>query len=119
MCVSPVDGRLLVASSSQDETVRVWDVGTGRPVGDPLSGHGAPVYCVAMGVSAAERRLVVVSAGYDSMVRAWDVHHASGATLAWSSKGLHQALDAKGACMEGAVGLVARQQLLLAAAGAP
>ena len=29
------DGRMLLASASGDETVRLWDPATGTPVGDP------------------------------------------------------------------------------------
>ena len=38
------DGRTL-ASGSTDDTIRLWDVATGRPIGSPLTGHTGPV-CV-------------------------------------------------------------------------
>jgi WD40 repeat protein len=46
------DHRMYLASSSYDKTVRVWDVGAGRPVtqvGEPLVGHLDAVECVAFG----------------------------------------------------------------------
>jgi hypothetical protein len=33
------DGRVLAVTGSDDGTVRVWDLTTGSPVGDPLIGH--------------------------------------------------------------------------------
>jgi WD40 repeat protein len=36
-----LDGRSVVVTSSDDETVRLWDLATGRPVGDPLPVVGA------------------------------------------------------------------------------
>ena len=32
------DGKTL-ASGSDDDTIRLWDVATGRPIGNPLTGH--------------------------------------------------------------------------------
>ena len=40
------DGARIV-SGSGDNTVRVWDAASGRPVGDPLRGHTGTVYSVA------------------------------------------------------------------------
>ena len=33
------DGRVLLATASHDDTVRLWDPATGTPIGDPLTGH--------------------------------------------------------------------------------
>lgn len=64
-----VDGEPLLASASDDGTVRLWHVpsGTERAV---LTGHSGPVRAVDAVVS--QGRAVVVSAGSDGTVRAWD-----------------------------------------------
>jgi WD40 repeat protein len=38
-----LDGRPVAVTGSCDDTVRVWDLPTGTPVGDPLTGHTSPV----------------------------------------------------------------------------
>jgi WD40 repeat protein len=40
------DGALL-ATASQDQTARLWDVATGQPSGTPLPSHTDAVYAVA------------------------------------------------------------------------
>ena len=65
------DGRLLLASGSWDETVRVWDPLTGTPAGKPLTGHTETVNSVAFGTGPGGR-LLLASASDDRMVRVWD-----------------------------------------------
>ena len=39
VAAAELDGRPVVISGSDDRTVRVWDLATGAPVGDPFTGH--------------------------------------------------------------------------------
>jgi energy-coupling factor transporter ATP-binding protein EcfA2 len=61
------DGRLL-ATTSDDTTVRLWDVGSGRPHGRPLTGHTDTVWPV---VFSPDGRLLATSE--DKTVRLWEV----------------------------------------------
>jgi WD40 repeat protein len=61
------DGQL-VASGSDDETVRLWDAKTGAARGKPLEGHSGPVQSVAFSPDGQ----LVASASYDKTVRLWD-----------------------------------------------
>ena len=65
------DGRLLLASGSYDQTVRLWDPVTGAPVGEPLTGHTSLVTSVAFG-TGPDGRLLLASGSYDQTVRLWD-----------------------------------------------
>ena len=49
VAVGQVEGRPVVVSGGDDETVRIWDAGTGQPIGDPLTGHTRSVAAVACG----------------------------------------------------------------------
>ena len=51
----------MVVSGGDDGTVRVWDLATGTPVGDPFTGHTGSGAAVAVG--ELEGRPVVVSGG--------------------------------------------------------
>ena len=61
----------MVISGSDDETVRVWDLATGTPVGDPFTGHTGAVYAVA--AAELDGRPVVISGSDDRTVRVWDL----------------------------------------------
>jgi hypothetical protein len=51
VAAAELDGRPVVISGSSDRTVRVWDLATGTPVGDPFTGHGGRVTAVAAQIS--------------------------------------------------------------------
>jgi WD40 repeat protein len=61
----------VVISGADDGTVRVWDLATGDPVGDPSARHTGPVYTV--GAAELQGRPVVISGGGDQSVRVWDI----------------------------------------------
>jgi hypothetical protein len=61
------DGQLL-ATASADSTVRLWDVATGQPHGQPLAGHTAEVYGVAFSPDGA----LLATASRDSTARMWN-----------------------------------------------
>jgi hypothetical protein len=72
-----LDGRTVVVSGSADNTMRVWDLDTGAPVGSPLTGHTGPVSAVE--TTQLDGRTVVVSGSWDKTVRVWDL--ATGAPV--------------------------------------
>ncbi|MFZ0157775.1 MAG: hypothetical protein WAL50_01990 [Kineosporiaceae bacterium] len=66
------DGRVLLATTSADETVRLWDPVTATPVGDPLTGHTSTVTAVAAVPLPDGRVLLATTGGDDRTVRLWD-----------------------------------------------
>ena len=66
------DGRPVAVTGSWDGTVRVWDLDSGAPIGEPLTGHTDWVNAVATLV-LPDGRPVAVTAGRDGTVRVWDL----------------------------------------------
>ncbi|MGW9273110.1 AAA family ATPase, partial [Embleya sp. NPDC055612] len=66
-----VDGRPMAVTGSDDRTVRVWDLTSGRPRGRPLTGHTDAVRAVACTV--VDGRPVAVTGSDDHTVRVWDL----------------------------------------------
>ncbi|WP_128428119.1 AAA family ATPase [Streptomyces cyaneus] len=66
-----LDGRPVVVAGSADGTVRVWDLTTGRPLGQPLSGHTEAVSAVAC--AELDRAPIAVTGAEDGTVLVWDL----------------------------------------------
>ena len=62
------DGTKL-ASTSNDDTLRLWDVETGAAIGSALKGHTSDVNSVVFSPDGSK----LASASYDNTVRLWDV----------------------------------------------
>ncbi|MFE1592363.1 AAA family ATPase, partial [Nocardia sp. NPDC058705] len=76
------DGRILLATGSSDDTVRLWDPVTGHPHGTPLTGHTDRVSAVAA-VVLPDGRTLLASGSNDRTVRLWDpvTSHPHGAPM--------------------------------------
>jgi WD40 repeat protein len=70
VALGSVGGREVIVSGSHDSTVRVWDAGSGQPIGEPLSGHTGAVQAVAVG--SVGGREAIVSGSSDKTARVWD-----------------------------------------------
>ncbi len=66
-----IDGRPVAVTGGADGLVRMWDLGTGRPVGEPLGGHEGAVF--AVGLTDMRGSPVAVTGGADGLVRMWDL----------------------------------------------
>ncbi|MFO0655154.1 MAG: hypothetical protein U0787_08755 [Polyangia bacterium] len=58
-----------VLSSSEDKTLRLWDLATGKTQGEPLRGHVDRI----TGIAVSRDGLRAVSASEDQTLRLWDL----------------------------------------------
>ncbi|WP_344979117.1 WD40 repeat domain-containing protein [Streptosporangium fragile] len=74
VAVGELEGRPVAVSAGSgydDTTLRMWDLTTGDPMGEPIVAH--PVGIVTMALGEVDGRLVAVTGGYDDAVRIWDL----------------------------------------------
>lgn len=88
MACGKMGDRPVLVTGAEDNTVRLWDLRTGRPIGQPMTGHSKPVYWVSCTV--LDGRAVAITSSADDTVRIWDLQsgtavglvHAPGASRA-------------------------------------
>lgn len=71
VATATIDGRLHTVVGGPDELVRIWDLATGEPVGEPLTGHEATVLAVA--TTVVDGCPHAVTGDMDGAVRVWDL----------------------------------------------
>ena len=86
------DGRML-ASASHDETVRLWDAGTGKPI-RTLEGHDGQVYSAMwspdgrmLASASADKTVRIWDAGTGKPIRTLEGHQERVYSAAWSPDG--------------------------------
>ncbi|MEU6420140.1 caspase family protein, partial [Streptomyces spiralis] len=66
-----LNNRTVAVTGSEDNTVRIWDLATGQPVGHPMTGHTDTVETVAC--THLNGHPVAVTGSKDNTVRIWDL----------------------------------------------
>jgi WD40 repeat protein/serine/threonine protein kinase len=86
------DGQLL-ATGSDDNTVRIWNVASGQIV-KVLRGHGGRVHAVAFTPGGQGEDRGLISGGYDQQVKIWDLERYEEMRIlpARSTEGHHDAI---------------------------
>src|SRR4051812_11817270 len=66
-----LDGRPIAVSGGSDQTLRIWDLASRAPFGDPLRGHTHAVLALAVG--ELDGLPIAVSGSTDQTIRVWDL----------------------------------------------
>ncbi|MYV38991.1 hypothetical protein GT030_08920, partial [Streptomyces sp. SID1328] len=61
----------IAVTASWDKTIRLWDLTTGQPIGQPLTGHTDVVLSVAC--TLLDGTPIAVTGSSDRTVRLWDL----------------------------------------------
>src|SRR6185437_6463301 len=70
-CLTLPERGTVLASASEDGTIRLWDPTTATPIGTPLTGHTSTVEDLTV-FTHPDGRTLLASAGGDGTVRVWD-----------------------------------------------
>ena len=66
-----INGRPTAISSSNDRTVRMWDLAAGEQIGPSFTPHPYPV--CSIGIEMLKGQLIAITGGFDTTVRTWDL----------------------------------------------
>jgi hypothetical protein len=78
--VAALDGRPVIVTDGEDDTLVIRDLDTGSQLGAPLGGHEAAP--TQLGVADLGGRPVLVSAARDNTIRVWDLAVRGGRSTA-------------------------------------
>jgi WD40 repeat protein len=113
VAAAKLDGRPVVISGGDDLTVRVWDLATGTPIRNPLTGHDGPVTAVAPQTTQGfplGSLLVRIGVGSRNIATVSRVLRENDATLRWEQIA---ALEARSNIL--ALALTSKRTLIAAA----
>ena len=81
MVVFSLDGSRL-AAASDDKTCSVWEVASGKPIGDPFKGYSSPVCAVAFSPDGNS----IATGLWDATVGVWDIASGKLNSATWHLK---------------------------------
>jgi WD40 repeat protein len=75
VAVAKLHGLPVAVTAGADDTLRIWDLCAGVPVGQPLEGHGLGPFRGVRAIATGEisDHPIAVSGGVDATVRVWDL----------------------------------------------
>ncbi|MBG0813437.1 serine/threonine-protein kinase [Planomonospora sp. ID82291] len=71
VAVAQLNGSPIIVSGSADNTIRIWNLSTGKQIGEPLIGHSRSISTVA--VTQLNGFPAIISSSTDNTIRIWDL----------------------------------------------